>query len=99
MLKGMQMGDTLQSAASLSDTIEEMHMKWCPILNPSVRPADQREARREADHDLCVMLLPRLPGRHAGCPAGLNDCGLTLCAILSFLTPLLLPDCVLQLAI
>merc|ERR1719494_1018453 len=28
--------------------------------------SDQREARREADHDLCVMLLPRLPGRHAG---------------------------------
>ena len=70
----------------MSDTFEEMHSKVCPILNPSVRPADQREARREADHDLCVMLLPRLPGRYAGCPAGLNGCGITPCAILSSLT-------------
>ena len=45
-----------KSGVSLSDTLEKMHMKKCQILNSFVRPADQREARWEADHDLCVML-------------------------------------------
>ena len=30
------------------------------------RPADKRETRRASDYDLRLLLLPRLPGRHAG---------------------------------